>query len=1033
MTHEHLTPTEAIAYSVNMNENGEGERPGRQNHQAGKRRPGRRGEEKREAIEESLGQQSEAGDVDQAAATILDRLVEERVATTGELEEEARRAILEELNAQTVEQEKTGNEAIARATPQNPIEAIWRNQDADQPVKITGYLGTGPDGREYVSIEGSETGVPLDEINVPSGEEASLTPTAAGAGGVGGEEPPEGPTAAGPGGPENEDNNDQRQPGTGGPDAIDPGEYTDRALSPLIEGLNNQMRDIRTRGKPPIFDLDYIRGQIYRLERLIDEGRVGDIGQANRLLQKLNQFRLESLALTLEERGGRYFTSEEEGAIRTSTEERERIFEEIFVGVDANPGVEFNQALSLEARGKLDNFFTTLSQARIFDGTTDITENPARIADVAEEREKLTREFSGKYEVRRILHNANWSVSEGGGDIREFGSSMATFKSEYIDLIFKDPLVESAMHQFENAFQQIKAENEGQLPYEELAWDYKEQSSGLEKRVWDLMREEMKKGIISSNTPEWKLRRAIILARGFGVVSLRFPEISAQARLPEEGPLVSSTARAKRIYSIYGESLARYLDVLEHFIEKFALGEEDRAMLYFFLTGNKSRFQSKEQLRQALNMRSKLKGKDRRLIDMINIFRTGGGFSYSSWRTFTAMEGMGEPGPATPEAIRRSGIGIRENRVSGDVHDDIIREVREDPKNAGKSPEELDEIVQKIEGEEKDKRIFEKRLSMWKDALKSNPLRVMWEWEARERGLRKRFLQEALGPLSDQEARQVEQDLMLIQENTVMALKRGGITYDDSQPNQEMLNYDVLLSKTPTQEEITRRDRVQRYVARIRGGVRENDFGFFRELLQPLPYEESPFPFIIGMEDIPFSDFNFIKTGGRAFARRINDFASAVEASNELINLIVKIPQTHNIAPLIESLVKIRNAVSNYDKRLAMQIMPYLAEGIIRIYDKEILARLPAGIGTVVSLFKDTSFAQEIFGREAMTWDETDKFNFTRHLMLEELLRKKDVADLRKRVGATYGNVAIDILRTYGQLALLLLLYQFTKVTAESK
>jgi protein phosphatase PTC1 len=44
---------------------------------------------------------------------------------------------------------------------------IWRNNEYDEPVKITGYLGTDTAGREYVSIEGSSTGIPLDEIDAP--------------------------------------------------------------------------------------------------------------------------------------------------------------------------------------------------------------------------------------------------------------------------------------------------------------------------------------------------------------------------------------------------------------------------------------------------------------------------------------------------------------------------------------------------------------------------------------------------------------------------------------------------------------------------------------------------------------------------------------------------------------------------------------------------------------------------------------------------------------------------------------------------
>lgn len=42
-------------------------------------------------------------------------------------------------------------------------EAMWHGPDTDQPVKVIGYWGE-RDGQHYVEIEGSNTGVPFDEI-----------------------------------------------------------------------------------------------------------------------------------------------------------------------------------------------------------------------------------------------------------------------------------------------------------------------------------------------------------------------------------------------------------------------------------------------------------------------------------------------------------------------------------------------------------------------------------------------------------------------------------------------------------------------------------------------------------------------------------------------------------------------------------------------------------------------------------------------------------------------------------------------------
>lgn len=46
-----------------------------------------------------------------------------------------------------------------------PGEYIWKSKDFDYPVTVIGYLGQGPDGRDYVRIEGSQTAVPADELH----------------------------------------------------------------------------------------------------------------------------------------------------------------------------------------------------------------------------------------------------------------------------------------------------------------------------------------------------------------------------------------------------------------------------------------------------------------------------------------------------------------------------------------------------------------------------------------------------------------------------------------------------------------------------------------------------------------------------------------------------------------------------------------------------------------------------------------------------------------------------------------------------
>lgn len=44
--------------------------------------------------------------------------------------------------------------------------AIWKSKDGDHSVTIVGDFGLGPDGRHYVSVRDTLTGIPLDELEL---------------------------------------------------------------------------------------------------------------------------------------------------------------------------------------------------------------------------------------------------------------------------------------------------------------------------------------------------------------------------------------------------------------------------------------------------------------------------------------------------------------------------------------------------------------------------------------------------------------------------------------------------------------------------------------------------------------------------------------------------------------------------------------------------------------------------------------------------------------------------------------------------
>lgn len=88
----------------------------------------------------------------------ISRDSEARVTFSGQVTQEAIGKLLLLLEA-SKDTFPTQEELAQKARP-----AIWRNKDHDRPVSVIGDLGAGPDGRPYMRIAGSETGVPQDEL-----------------------------------------------------------------------------------------------------------------------------------------------------------------------------------------------------------------------------------------------------------------------------------------------------------------------------------------------------------------------------------------------------------------------------------------------------------------------------------------------------------------------------------------------------------------------------------------------------------------------------------------------------------------------------------------------------------------------------------------------------------------------------------------------------------------------------------------------------------------------------------------------------
>jgi len=88
----------------------------------------------------------------------LSRDSEARVVFSGQVTQEAIDKLAALLNLS--KDAYPTKEELDRPQPRS---AMWRNKDHDQPVKVIGEAGE-HDGRRYVKIEGSDAGVPEDEL-----------------------------------------------------------------------------------------------------------------------------------------------------------------------------------------------------------------------------------------------------------------------------------------------------------------------------------------------------------------------------------------------------------------------------------------------------------------------------------------------------------------------------------------------------------------------------------------------------------------------------------------------------------------------------------------------------------------------------------------------------------------------------------------------------------------------------------------------------------------------------------------------------
>ncbi|MDP3998586.1 MAG: hypothetical protein Q8P89_03140 [bacterium] len=748
--------------------------------------------------------------------------------------------------------------------------------------------------------------------------------------------------------------------------------------------------------------------------------------------------------------GQHNLTDPEKDCIKGNTSEdeheREKIFNRMFIRVDVKPRTDFRDAFGMAGEIEYNDFITTLIDS--WEKTGDLGEK--------ERLDKLITKYSQEKDLRETLHNANYSLA-ANVSTEKFTGFLQTFTSDMADAAYRLKGVTLAAHMYEQALKQVIDENGGYLPAVEVAIEpTAPRVTGREGRVESLAMQYLNEAIDAKllkvrneageietipRLEEWEKRRAISLARGMGIATLRTVEILGSVKLPDP-------ERTSGMPSLYGQDIVRDLVPFRHLIGKFGLGKERLAVLAFAINrGNKPwtqqeliKFLKSDKGAQRIANGEALGELGEIYLNRIIPFEFGSGWSHSDWRPKAATDYL--------DARRQAwiGTGVRLERLRGELKgaikkddkaqkDRVTNEARtvltqiariQPLKLLNQMPEldlqgARDRFIQVIFGFSPAE-LRELNQLRWK--IKDKDLKPK---EREDLEIRLQVLQAKEQELSAGSERlsQAQRDLALAQERTLQEGVYGDLEFEDAK-----LNFDGIT------EADGRRANAEALATAIQNTFLENNGRNLKILQEKISRDD--WGFIIGTDDVPYDLYQFVETGPTGLvARTMRDFASESKAVMALINVVNKMHSYHKQEDIIKDLEEIYAGIKGYDEDKARRAILKIAEGICKFYAKDWQARLPLGIGSLVGFLGDrgllpnhrkASFAKTAFGKEAPAWDEEDKRKFTRALHAAGMLDYKQLAELEKRVGATIWYDAWAKTRTFGPLGLLMLLMEMGRV-----
>lgn len=806
--------------------------------------------------------------------------------------------------------------------------------------------------------------------------------------------------------------------------------------SKITEILNNLAGIVPTirDGSPEELEARRLMSAVRELEKFIEARTSSEIAENVQLglyrdipLQKQDKEAIIEQALS------------DEGSIKMT--ELENRFNKYFLSADLDTNNDWREAMGQRKDFELQQFIDVLVDASTNNllYITDRATGRTRLLTETEREKinKVQRRFVQQREARQYLHEIVRLVNTNA-DTSEMEKMSKRFTSEMSDTAYRMKGVTSASHFFENAMNQVMIEHGGYLPYEAMVNKSAGDLGEVERKVQD----QMKKAY--PYMEEWERNRAIAVARGMGIVSVRFIEIASQGQSADI-PLVGWWAN---------QIIKKYA-YFRH-VDRFNIGQERNTFMSYAIEDNKERswwernitrrffastdFEEGVKDRSSVARRKKMfagqyDGEVFRFFDYVNIFNCGSLWTQTGWRwarsginEAAAMADLLKHDPYNPLA----GLGLWIERTKGglsghDSHNKVGREEL-DRLNAkfGVAPGEVDTEHKRAHF------LIHKFLHL---AGEVSPLKFMNNMPALRQAIIERY--------PDQEAFHKDlNNLSVFQEGlqrkrveAFEKLQRGEIAHLDLYTEHadivEYIEEEMRAGRidhTEGESAITLAKRIQEEFFGRNG--RPNRMNELVEDLEKRPYKVQ---FVLGTDDIALEKLSIVGTGPDTIKRRWEDMLASAGAAEQFGKLISGMSHYHKQEDIIKALNDVYSVLQGHDESVARVFMKQAMEGIIKYYKKDLMARLPFGVGSLYGLVKGrSSMAQKVYqDRGQMAWDELDIDAFIKKG--HGLLNHEQEASLREKVGATNFNKVLAYARTFFMFALVGYIFYLMKKQSDEK